>query len=541
MLTPLRETISRLRLAVAHYVLLPDLSAQDAQSLRHAVATEGALTSGYLLMCVLSAGIATLGLLQSSTAVVIGAMIISPLMAPIAALGFGFASLDGHRIRDAGKVVLIGAGIGVLTGLAITWLSPIRNATPEIIGRTQPTLLDLAIALLSGIAGGYATVRQKGGTAVGVAIATALMPPIATVGYGLGVLRFDFAGGALLLFLTNLAAIAFSFALIARLSGAARPLAHVEMSPAYLAFGIAVFLALATPLGLTLLRVSHETTARLAARREIARVLGLHSQDIAQLDVKWSIFGTPRVSAVVIASRFSPTAQVDIAARLTSDLGVRTGVSLQQIVAGDVQSRTQAMVDAAIERNAEGIARDTPPIAEIRASLPLPVQSLWIDRSDRSVNIIPVAAPGWALADFRQMESRAQGNVDDWQVKIVPPPQPEVFLPISIDASGKAEIADADRDLTLWAIARWGIKQVSLADVAAPLGLKNGSDPAPLRIAAVRTLLAGQGISSVLAAEGQAGRGGQPSARQGDHRNGVDIITFGVSPQSAVSAQGSPP
>ena len=170
-------------------------------------------------------------------------MLISPLMNPIAALGFGFASIDGHRIRDAVRVVIVGAVIGILTGMVITWLSPIRNATPEILARTQPTLLDLAVALFSGIAGGYASVIVRGGTAIGVAIATALMPPLATLGYGLGVLQMRFALGAALLFLTNLAAIAFAFALIARLSGVARPLRAIEWTPRYIAVLIAAFLA----------------------------------------------------------------------------------------------------------------------------------------------------------------------------------------------------------------------------------------------------------------------------------------------------------
>ena len=101
-------------------MLLPDLTPQEAQDLRKSVHEDSALTSGYILMCALSAGIATLGLLQSSTAVVIGAMLISPLMNPIAALGFGFASIDGHRIRDAVRVVIVVAVIVILTGMVIT-------------------------------------------------------------------------------------------------------------------------------------------------------------------------------------------------------------------------------------------------------------------------------------------------------------------------------------------------------------------------------------------------------------------------------------
>jgi uncharacterized membrane protein len=127
--------------------LFPDLKGEAGKSLRQSVRDEGQITKAYMLMCGLSAGIAALGLLQSSTAVVIGAMLISPLMGPIATMGFGFASFDGHQIRDSVKVIAIGVAIGILTGVLLTWLSPIRNATPEIIARTEPNLLDLAVAV----------------------------------------------------------------------------------------------------------------------------------------------------------------------------------------------------------------------------------------------------------------------------------------------------------------------------------------------------------------------------------------------------------
>jgi uncharacterized hydrophobic protein (TIGR00271 family) len=520
--------------AASHHVLLPDLSGEDGRAMRQSVAREGALSPGYMLMCALSAGIATLGLLQSSVAVVIGAMIISPLMAPIAALGFGFASLDGHRVRDAARVVAIGAAIGIFTGFLITWASPIRNATSEIISRTQPTLLDLAIALLSGSAGGYATVQKKGGTAIGVAIATALMPPLATVGYGLGAFRLDYAGGAFLLFLTNLAAIAFSFALIARLSRAARPLSHVDVSPAYVAVGAVIFLALATPLALTLLRVSHESAARSVARREIVRTLRVRDQDIAQLDARWPLFGMPQVSAVVIAPRFTAAAQADLAASLTRQLGAKTAVLLQQVVAGDVQSRAQAMVDAAIDRNAAGVARDVPPISEIRAGLPLPVQSLWVDETDRSVNIIPVAAPGWMLDDFRQMETAAQDNGGDWKVKIVPPPQSDLIVQVSFDANGKAAVADNDRDLALWAIDRWGIKKPSLTANVGSLPRSASSDQVSQAIRFVQGMLEEHGTSSVVVASRATAPERRPTQPQTGQTIGVDIIVSGYPPHAAI-------
>jgi uncharacterized hydrophobic protein (TIGR00271 family) len=525
--------VTRTRQAIAHQMLLPDLTEDDGRAMRQAVAADGALTSGYALMCALSAGIATLGLLQSSVAVVIGAMIISPLMAPIAALGFGFASLDGHRIRDAAKVVAIGAAIGIFTSLIITWASPIRNATSEIISRTQPTLLDLAIALLSGIAGGYAIVRNKGGTAIGVAIATALMPPLATVGYGLGTLRLDYAGGAFLLFLTNLAAIAFSFALIARLGGAASTLSRVKMSPAYIAAGTLIFLALATPLALTLLRVSHESKARTAARREIIKTLGVRDQDIARVDVSWPLWGQPQVSAVVIAPRYVANAQANLATRLSSELVAKTRVVLQQVVAGDVLAHTQALVDAAIDQSAAVVANDVPPLAEIKAELPLPVQSVWIDSANRSVHIVPAAAPAWTLGDFRQMEIAAQAKFDDWKVEIIPPPQSNLILQISFDGNGKAGIADNDRDVALWAIDRWGVKKLGLTSIGSPPVKKAGEERTGQALKLVQEMLASNKVSSAIVAAGTNATDRQSKPRQSGSGVGIDVIVFGSPPRPA--------
>ncbi|NJS13712.1 MAG: DUF389 domain-containing protein [Sphingopyxis sp.] len=452
-----------MRARAARYVLLPDLAGDAGKELRAQVEADGAATTGYMLMCGLSAGIATLGLLQGSPAVVIGAMLVSPLMSPIVALGFGFASIDGKRIRQAAKVVMIGAAIGIITAILLTWLSPIRNATSEIIARTEPTLLDLLVALLSGVAGGYAIVKRMGGTAIGVAIATALMPPLATVGYGLATLQMEFAGGALLLFLTNLAAIAFAIATVARLSGAARPLHNVEKSPMYVLGGVAAFVALAMPLGLTLLRVSHEASARVATRDILEEKLGLRSTSVAQLDVSWPLRGDPKVEAVIIAPSFRTDAQAVVQRALTERLGVTAEVNLQQVVAADYTSQTRAMVDAAMERTVAGIAKDVPPFSEIRTALGIPVQSIWTNRAERIVYVVPVAAPGWTLTDYRDIEAEAEAaaKAGGWQVSIVPPVQANLSI------RQTAEFRDADTEIAIWSIQHWGLSSVT---ITVPIG-----------------------------------------------------------------------
>lgn len=461
-ITHLRQRLRRLRERTADIALIPNLSGEAGDNLRHQVYADGRLSVGYMLMCGLSAGIAALGLLQSSTAVVIGAMLISPLMTPIVSLGFAFASLDGKRIREAARVVAIGALIGITVGALLTWISPIRNATPEILSRTEPTLLDLAVALLSGIAGGYAIVREKGGAAIGVAIATALMPPLAVVGYGLGVWRLDYAGGAFLLFLTNLAAIAFAIGLIARLSGAAKPFADVEVNRNAALVGVLAFLALAAPLALTLTRVTHEATARAQTRQAIAEVLGVKPLNIAQLDVKWPLRGRLVVDAVVVAPRFRPDAQAEITRQLRAALGVQPEVSLQQIVAADVQSQARAMVDAAVQRTVAGITSDVPPFEEMRAALGIPVETVWTNRSEHIVWLVPMAAPGWTLADYREAETLAAAAAGVWRVRIVPPAQPVLVIGPEGDGAPAAGTAGISPELALWAVQRWGLSNVTL-------------------------------------------------------------------------------
>ncbi len=166
----------------------------------------------YALELVFSAGIATLGLVLNSPAVVIGAMLISPLMGPIMGAGLGLAVSDLYL----GVKAFAGIFASVLASIAVSaflvWLLPFHVATSEILARTQPNLLDLGVALLSGLAGSVVVCRGGEGGGVtampGVAVAVALMPPLCTVGYGVGA-GFDWAiiSGASLLFLTNLVAI----------------------------------------------------------------------------------------------------------------------------------------------------------------------------------------------------------------------------------------------------------------------------------------------------------------------------------------------
>lgn len=162
--------------------------------------------------------IASLGLNVNSPAVIIGAMLISPLMGPIMGLGFGMAINDLSLLRKSVFSYAFCAGIGLGASAIFFLLSPIDEAHSEILARTSPTIYDVLIALFGGLAGMLATSsRLKGNVIPGVAIATALMPPLCTAGYGLATLQFPFFFGAFYLFIINTVFIALASLITARL------------------------------------------------------------------------------------------------------------------------------------------------------------------------------------------------------------------------------------------------------------------------------------------------------------------------------------
>ncbi|CAN5707054.1 TIGR00341 family protein [soil metagenome] len=197
-------------------------------------ATAEISSANYWAEILLSAGIATFGLVLNSPAVIIGAMLISPLMGPIMATGLALAAGDLYLAIKAVSSLL--ASISVAIGLSgfIVWLLPFHSATGEILARTNPNLLDLGIALFSGLAGSIAVGRAAGSDGVttlpGVAIAVALMPPLCTIGFGLGSgANARIMGGAGLLFITNLVAIVASAFMVFLLIGMNSPAIRAEM------------------------------------------------------------------------------------------------------------------------------------------------------------------------------------------------------------------------------------------------------------------------------------------------------------------------
>ena len=149
--------------------------------------------------------VASIGLNMNSTAVIIGAMLISPLMNPIMGLGLGVGISDNDLIRKSLKNLLIMVVVSLIASTTYFLLTPLSDAQSELLARTKPTIFDVLIALFGGLAGIVASSRKQEKVTVvsGVAIATALMPPLCTAGYGLGTGQFVYFFGAFYLFFIN--------------------------------------------------------------------------------------------------------------------------------------------------------------------------------------------------------------------------------------------------------------------------------------------------------------------------------------------------
>jgi uncharacterized hydrophobic protein (TIGR00271 family) len=169
----------------------------------------------FTVLMVVSSLLASLGLLQNSAAVIIGAMLVAPLMSPLMSFSVGLVQGNLRLMRTAAVTVVTGILIGLAMAVVIGVVMPINTATTEMLARGQPSVLDMGVALASGLAGAYAMARKDIPSALaGVAIAAALVPPLGTIGLALAFSEIALASGAGLLFLTNIVSISIAGAAV---------------------------------------------------------------------------------------------------------------------------------------------------------------------------------------------------------------------------------------------------------------------------------------------------------------------------------------
>jgi uncharacterized hydrophobic protein (TIGR00271 family) len=473
----------------------------DREETSRHVQKMGELTPAYLFLVMTSCSIATLGLLLNSVAVIIGAMLIAPLMGPIILLGFAVARTDIEQGILAAKTLLVGVLVALASSWAIVTLSPFIAPTPEILARTQPNLFDLLVAVLSGLAGGYAVVRREVGTVAGVAIATALMPPLATAGYGLAsgdLLIFD---GAFFLFLTNMVAISFSAASVAAWYGLGNLHAPRELLWKTLA-GLLVLAVLSLPL----LRALDETVSRALTNKNVESILraeGLEkSWQIGQINVFNGDDGKVGVSALVFVPEIEEEAVKRLNQRMKEQLGKPVHLELNQVLVGERKPLTVTLPAPAPVLPAPPVALTEREALQryLKRYLGLPTAAVEIDAAASALIIQVGANYSGGLQTLRSAEARLAAALPKWKVALLPTqaPLPEIHFP-----ENSAELDDKARHTVsdiAWALARWKIGNVRIEGASTRKEARKDKTLGLKRATALAETLKAEGIACEAAA-----------------------------------------
>lgn len=441
---------------------------------------EADLSARFLFMTIMSAGIAILGLIQSSPAVVIGAMLIAPLMGPIIGLGFAAASGDYVWLRKCARSVAIGALLAVLFCTVIVFFSPLKTVTAELAARTRPNLFDLLVALFSGMAGAYALIRGREGAVVGVAIATALMPPLATVGFGLATWSWPVFSGALMLFVTNLVAIALTAAVMARLYGFTTALSEKHSRVQNIVI-VVTLAALAIPLGLALKTIAWEANASRVINSTLNDQFDRSSR-LSAVDVTYDT-SPVRIDATVLTPVLQPDAEKKAENQLVERLGRPVELSLTQYQVGTSQSAAERAQLATARQNEEAAAQAGRVAMALALVAGVDEADVLVDRQRRRALVRAAPLEGATLSAYRALELRADEQVEGWAVELVPPAR---ALPVvAFDGESPDQAGSAAIDLAAWAGKR----------VGAPLVLTG--PPAQTDVVAERLRAAGARVQQV--------------------------------------------
>jgi len=277
--------------------------------------------STFVTLMVLSAVVASLGLFLSSPAVIIGAMVLAPLMSPIISLAMALLRQDRHLLLQSLKTIGIGMCLAMITAALVTLFVPVDRITSEMAGRLQPNLLDMGVAIASGIAGAYAYVREDVAKSVsGVAIAVALVPPLCVSGIGMGWMDWEVFSGAMLLFLTNLVGISLTAALTFLVLG----FAPLERARKGLMLSATLMALIAIPLSVAM----WEITTHWQLEKSLSGLkLLVENQQVQLTDLQIRVHGdTTVVLADMLTDRMLNTDELRL---LKTKLEAHAGESLQ--------------------------------------------------------------------------------------------------------------------------------------------------------------------------------------------------------------------
>jgi hypothetical protein len=310
-------------------------------------------------------------------------------------------------------------------------------------------LFDLVIALFSGLAGTYAVIRGRHGTIVGVAIATALMPPIAVIGYGVATQNWTVVGGSSLLFFTNLMTIAASAAVLARIYGFA-PKLSPHQTGLQASLVLLILVGLAIPLGLSLKQIAWEALASRQAREIITSNFG---PDARLSDIQIDYQSNPiAIEATVLTPRYNRDAVKALTERLTERLGRPVDLSIDQLRIGgsDTDALEIAKAKGPVgERSADRIAERLAIVAGVDPD------AVMLDRLHRRASVRAAVLPGASLQSYQELETRVAALEPAWTIVLIPP-----VLPLGAIEMTKG--AATDRGAQALATAGWAAKRLRL-------------------------------------------------------------------------------
>ncbi|WP_291991528.1 TIGR00341 family protein [Candidatus Accumulibacter sp. ACC003] len=466
----------------------------DHQQILEQVEQDASFSFNFSFMIVVAGGIATIGLLLNSPAVIIGAMLISPLMGPIVGSGMAIATLDVDLGRKSVRTLALGTVAAVAFTALIVLLSPVKELTPELLARTRPNLFDLVVAILSGTAGGYAMIRGRGGAIVGVAIATALMPPLATIGYGLVTENWPVARGALLLFVTNMVAISLSVAAVAEWYGFGRGGFRKRFAK-QAAISLLLLIPLAVPLFISLKAIAFESFAQIRVRRVLeAGAESLPAGQLGAVDVRFIDGQPPRVRAMVLSAAPAKDLAQDLEKKLHRELGQSVDLQLTQLRTSEPASPQLLAYGLADATPSSAVAEDPRRrLADsLRSAFPLPLAAFDADAEQQRITLVPAAQAGIDLAAWRAMEADLVRRYGDWTIRLLPPLQ---ALPAIHFENGSKLLDGAAQERVetiVWAAQRWKIDRLAV------IGHASSDGGGSRRLAGVRA----ERVADALRAQG---------------------------------------
>jgi uncharacterized hydrophobic protein (TIGR00271 family) len=325
--------------------LVHPLSSADRKEIISEITPLASPGFDFFLLVILSCSIATLGLITNSPAVIIGAMLLAPLMSPIIGIGLALIIGNDKLLKSSVKVLVIGIGLAIALSFLMTLVNrflpfvSLQVLPAEITARMRPTPIDLLIALSGGLAASYALTRPNlSATLPGVAIATALMPPLCTIGIGLALNRWDVAGGASLLFVTNMVTIAFASAFVFFLRGfSAEARRGGQKLPHSLVLSSILVILLLIPLSFYSIKFFNDATEnRLinsVVSNEVSKVNGSQLVDVQIVHTENKL---DMVITIRTSSALSYEEVVALQENIVANLGRPVSLKVEQVIAEEL-------------------------------------------------------------------------------------------------------------------------------------------------------------------------------------------------------------